>query len=620
VFAVGITADGKFILGGSADNRLRVWRLRSKQKRRINPIVATRFIDESPLVDFKLTPDGKALVVLSEAGNVKVIRTSDWSQAASLQPLGEMGSDLTISPDATRVTISLMNGTLVTRELPSLEVIESIASRPVQPVYLDLGDLATTDEQTLRAAQRDDPSLTVAANDDPATRQRLPLAVRRGTRVTGVIGTPGESDRYRWRARAGEVWAIDADAVGNHPLDPIVTVLDATGQPVLRTRLQAVRDSYFTFRGKDSNQVGDFRLFNWQEMQLTEFLYAAGEVTRLWMHPRGPDSGFNVYPGEGNRWTYFGTTPATHALGEPAYIVRPLQPDEPAVANGLPVFDVYYENDDDPMRQAGKNSRLLFTAPADGPYVVSVTNTTGDGGDAFRYQLAIRPAKPGFKASIQAANGSLRRGAGREFLVRVDRLDGFDGEVTFEIPDVPPGIHTSAPVTIEAGQRFARGTVWVDENVADWEDAKTLTAIARAQVAGRQVERQVGTVGEFKVADRPSVIPSLHPIGRDVREDENWTLQVQRGETVSARVVIRRKDGFKNEVSLGKEDSGRNATQGVYVDNIGLNGLLILADSNEREFFLTADPTAVPGKRSFFLNANVDGGVTTHPITVEVLP
>ena len=48
--------------------------------------------------------------------------------------------------------------------------------------------------------------------------------------------------------------------------------------------------------------------------------------------------------------------------------------------------------------------------------------------------------------------------------------------------------------------------------------------------------------------------------------------------------------------------------------------MLLLADMNEREFFLTADPMAAPGKRQFFLRAQVDGNVTTHPITVEVLP
>ena len=84
--------------------------------------------------------------------------------------------------------------------------------------------------------------------------------------------------------------------------------------------------------------------------------------------------------------------------------------------------------------------------------------------------------------------------------------------------------------------------------------------------------------------------------------------------------MIRRKEGFDREVGFGKEDSGRNVSQGVYVDNIGLNGLLVLKNSNERVFFLTADISAIPGKRSFFLRAQVDGNVTSHPITVEVLP
>ena len=50
------------------------------------------------------------------------------------------------------------------------------------------------------------------------------------------------------------------------PLDSIVQVFDAEAQPVLRTRLQAVHESYFTFRGKNSSQSNDFRLFDWQAM------------------------------------------------------------------------------------------------------------------------------------------------------------------------------------------------------------------------------------------------------------------------------------------------------------------------------------------------------------------
>ena len=93
-------------------------------------------------------------------------------------------------------------------------------------------------------------------------------------------------------------------------LDSFLEVLDDQGRRVPRVLLQAVRDSYFTFRGKNGTETGDFRLFNWEEMGINDYLYANGEVVRLWLYPRGPDSGFFVYPGQGNRWGYFDTTPA----------------------------------------------------------------------------------------------------------------------------------------------------------------------------------------------------------------------------------------------------------------------------------------------------------------------
>ncbi len=604
VFAVDVTPDGKFILAGSADNRLRVWRLHSTDRPSINPIIATRFVDESPLVNFALTPDGSALAVLSMAGNIKIVRTADWNLAETLPPLEQAGSDLAITPDGTAVLVSLMSGDVARRELPERRGDAGLKHEALQPIYLDLGPLTSVKESDLGGRPDSD----------------QPLSVRRGVEIRGTISHAAQADRYQFDARRGEVWAIDADAVDGSPLDPIVAIYDQLGKPVLRTRLQAIRDSYFTFRGKDSNQVGDFRVFNWEEMRLNDYFYANGEVTRLFMYPRGPDSGYNVYPNEGNRWTYFGTSHTTHALGEPGYIVRPLAEGEPSLANGLPVFDLYYENDDDPMRLAGTGSRVLFTAPDDAPYTVVIRDTRGDGSEKFDYKLAIRPASPSFEPSVGKANGTIRRGTGREFTVRVDRIDGFDGPVTFDIPDLPPQIHSNLPITIERGQRYAHGTLWVAEAAEAWEGTIAPEVIARGEVLGKVVERSVGSVGELTLGDRPNAIPSIHPIDRDVPEDEDWVLTVKRGETVSARVVIRRKEGFTNEVSFGKENAGRNTAHGVYVDNIGLNGLLVRQDEDEREFFLTADPITAPGKRTFFLVGEIDGNVSTHPITVEVLP
>ncbi len=172
-------------------------------------------------------------------------------------------------------------------------------------------------------------------------------------------------------------------------------MLHGDGTPVRRLQLQAVRDSAITFRAVDSGD-SEFRVENWQEMELNQYLYLQGEVCRIFRMPRGPDSGFVFYTTGGKRRDYFDTSGTAHALDEPCYIVEPHPPEEKLAPNGLPVFPVYYANDDDADRQLGTDSRLHFTAPADGYYLIRVTDNRGFGGDRFWYRLIVRRARPDF--------------------------------------------------------------------------------------------------------------------------------------------------------------------------------------------------------------------------------
>src|SRR4029077_1914353 len=176
-------------------------------------------------------------------------------------------------------------------------------------------------------------------------------------------------DYFRFESKAGATWIVETDAARRgSPIDTAIEVLQADGRPIERVLLQAVRDSYVTFRGIDGN-TRDCRLVNWEEMQLNQFAYLNGEVVKLFRSPRGPDSGFLFYEGEGGkRKCYFDTTGTVHAVDEPCFIVEPHAPGAKLVANGLPVFPLYYVNDDDGQRRTGSDSRLTFTAPADGDY------------------------------------------------------------------------------------------------------------------------------------------------------------------------------------------------------------------------------------------------------------
>lgn len=630
MLAVQYTADGRFIVGVGADHQLRVWK--NTPAGTDHPVVATRYIDPAGLIGMVMIPSPRLpgqetsgpkpttgddlLLVISESGSLRLLRCDDWSTAGVLDRVDDTPTDAIVAPDGRSVLVSLMNGQTVRRDVrvtgESLARNE-LASLPM--VYMDLGDPVELAESDLAAQPG------FAAGDV--------MKVPRGAIVRGRVSVSGETDRYGLACRAGEVWAIDADAADGSRLDPIVRILDVSGRLVTRARLQAVKESYFTFRGKNSEQSDDFRLFGWDEMNLNEFLYASGEVTRLFMHPRGPDSGFNVYPGAGQRWTMFGTTPTVHALGEPAYIVRELQPGQPPASNGLPVFDVPYQNDDDPNRVAGQNSRLIFVAPADGDYTIQVGDSRGDGGDGgdqdFGYALTIRAADPSFKVTVAGVNKPLHRGSGREFEVRVQRIDGFEGPVTITASGLPDALHANLPLTIQAGQDRAIGNIWIDADAddQDWTADPEIPLTATATIHGRRVERSPGTLGKLSLQARPKAIPRIEPIDESTAQRDEFgrlILSVRRGQTISARVVVDREDGFTQEISFGKETSGRNTAHGVYIDNIGLNGLLVRHHESAQTFFLTADPVAQTGPRLFHLTAEIQSGLTTSSVIVDVLP
>src|SRR6266700_6630560 len=231
-------------------------------------------------------------------------------------------------------------------------------------------------------------------NDTPEQAMKIPVPVtvdgriwpanpdRVRTHSTASLtsGPSADVDLFRFQARAGQTLVIETDAARRgSPLDTKIEVLHADGRPVQRLLLQAVRDSHLTFRAIDSN-TDDARVENWQEMELNQLLYLQGEVCKIFRMPQGPASGFQFYNFQGKRRNYFDTSPVAHALDEPAYIVEPHPPGTKLVPTGLPVFTLFYANDDDALRKLGSDSRLLFTAPADGSYLVRVSDTRSHSG------------------------------------------------------------------------------------------------------------------------------------------------------------------------------------------------------------------------------------------------
>ncbi len=612
-YSVTFSPDGRFIVAGGADNRIRVWQFISRERPRINPLRFSRFAHEGAVTRVAYTPDGSQLVSLAENKTWKVWETQGFTEL-HLHNEPAVAVALAINAPKRTVTIGRLDGTLAGYRLPRVSKSTDDHAQPIASRAPDVpieGAMSTIAEQE--------------PNNLPSQAQPVKVpAIVQGV-IQGRFDGQADADLFRFSSLAGQEWVLEVDAAQSQsPLDSFLEVLDSEGNRIERVLLQAVRDSYFTFRGKNADQVTDFRLFNWEEMDLNQYLYANGEVVKLWLYPRGPDSGFNVYPGRGNRWGYFDTTPLAHALGEPCYIVKPYPPGTEFIPNGLPVFPIYYENDDESRRTRGADSQLFFTAPREGEYLVRIRDVRGFESADSKYQLTIRPRQPDFRITIHDGNPKVPRGGTKEFRVSAERIDRFDGPITVTLQGLPPGLTTSSPIVIQQGQIDAYGIIHASEDAPEptEEQASASTAVATAKIRGQVVKHTASGLGNISLEENQKL--RIHiaaaPHGRQpVRVQDNGLLEfeIEPGETIMLSVKVVR-NGFDGEVSFGKEDSGRNLPHGVFVDNIGLNGLLLLEHQTEREFFITAAEWVPEQSRLFHLRTAAAGGHASRPVLLHV--
>ncbi len=288
------------------------------------------------------------------------------------------------------------------------------------------------------------------------------------------------------------------------------------------------------------------------------------------------------------------------------------------------MFTIHYENDDDAHRELGKDSRLFFTAPRDGEYLLKIRDVRGLQGPDYRYTLSIRPRRPDFQVTLSGANPTVGMGSAREFKVSAKRIDGFEGPIRVDLTGIPEGFHVKTPLIIEPGQLDAFGVIVAEEGAkAPSEEAsKAIVVRASSEVNGQEINHEVNNLGSIKLDPSPKLriaIAEAEGGARATREspDEPLEFTIEPGETIMLKVALDRVD-FKGPVPFGNEGSGRNLPFGVIIDNLGLNGLLVLEGQQERTFFLTADPLAAEQTRLFHLTTAAAGGVSSLPVRLRV--
>ncbi len=415
-------------------------------------------------------------------------------------------------------------------------------------------------------------------------------AVSARVTINGKLTAP--ENYFRFHAKKGEklVVEVNANRLGS-PLDSSIEVLDAKGKPVERATVRCLLETSTTLRDHDSVQPG-VRILSPTGFAVGDFIMIGSEIVQLQAMPRGPDDDAQTVAFGGQRLAMFDTTSEAHANDSPIYKVQIYPPGAQFASNGLPVVHLTYRNDDGGPGY-GKDSRLRFTAPADGEYIVKLRDVRGLSGDEYGYRLTIHPPVPDFQLTVTPKNPNVPLGGRIPLTVTAMRMDDFNGPIEVSVENLPAGVQATKG-TIAPGQISTVLLVSADAG-AKLAGAAPLRVVGQAQTAGR-------TIAHVANANDPLKLISLAPRPDVFMTSETKRVEIEPGRKVQVSVSIQRNNGFGGRVPV----QVMNLPPGVLVTDVGLNGVLLNENEEQRSFTLEALPTAQAIEQQIFVSGNVE--------------
>lgn len=205
----------------------------------------------------------------------------------------------------------------------------------------------------------------------------------------------------------------------------------------------------------------------------------------------------------------------------------------------------------------GKDPRLEWTAPSDGPIVVAITDLHGRGGPGLGYVLQAEPARPDFVLTCDPDKLDVGPGARVPLFIKVQRRNGFQGPVTLEWDPLPAGV-TASPLTIPPA--MDQGLIVVSAAPDAPRDAGLIALRGRAETPEGPIVRPVEPKQEIYIPGGGRGLLPVETLALAVTEPSDITveaeptvLNLRPGQSATIRVTVRRRAGFDKPVNLAVE-------------------------------------------------------------------
>jgi hypothetical protein len=542
----------------------------------LQPVVAILREDQSVLKEFG-TEDVTPLK-FGEAGTY-FVRISDYQQSGRASHIYRIkAGKFTYVSGA--FPLGVRAGSTAEIELRGASKLAVKAEpSPIEPNVLHIRPKGAFNEVALAVGQ--DPEVLAAGTASPQT-------ITVGCTINGKLATPGAEHRYKFRATKGQkiVFEVQAQRFGSK-LDSEIDVLTADGKPIEVATVRAVLETFTTLRDHDS--LGrNMRLTSVTGLAVGDYMMAGNEIVRILEMPRSPDDDAIFENFGGQRISFLGTSGEAHHIDQAIYKVQIHPTGAQFTRNGLPLVRPQAHNDDGGPG-FGRDSKLDFTAPADGEYIVRIRDVRGAGSEDHAYRLNIRPPRGDFKLAVTPTNPNVPAGGSVPVTVTALRLDGLDTPIEVTVDGLPAGLRATK-AEIQPGQASTTVLISADAN-AQLETAVPLNVIGRAGSVTRYADPE----------DRLKFI-ALMPKPDVTMVSETKEIVLEPGGTAEVAVSITRQNGFGGRVPV----EIRNLPPRVRVLDVGLNGVLINEDETKRTFTIEALDSAAPVEQEIFVAAKVE--------------
>jgi hypothetical protein len=211
----------------------------------------------------------------------------------------------------------------------------------------------------------------------------------------------------------------------------------------------------------------------------------------------------------------------------------------------------------DDTRGLGKDSRLNWTAPADGVFVLQVSDLHARGGEGFGYVLLAEEAKPDFVVTCDPDKFNFGAGARTSVFVKVERRNGFAGPVSFTWQGLPIGVSAS-PLTVAASHTQGEIVLTAEANAA--VAGSLVSLVGKSDVAAQALERRAAPQQEIYVPGGGRALFGVNTMAVGVTSPSDICVEAKQteivlrpGQSVPIDVTIKRREGFAQPVNLAIE-------------------------------------------------------------------